>query len=250
MSLKRIAMQTLVGIILLSGLACAGGSGNVTSTPTPRPTHVIIEAKPKPNLSVNIQPFIDAGCVKENGHLNCSCIGLEEKYSLRTIVQPSEFLGGLSPKVPIVECTFEQENYSADEGIVHKGCLAFIFNKYIILENNSFRLINNGEEFKQFFAPVETPEEALSFAVALTNSYPSYNITIPEQWDVFVSKIEETYVQETPEGFHVHLFRHSFCGCEHPDFAVDYLVTRTGEVSVISTQKIFNNPVLDGMCID
>ncbi len=213
-----------------------------------------VTEKPKPNLTVDISPFIEAGCVKEKYYssyyyLNCSSIKLEEKYSCDRI-WPTKHLGGLTPRVPIVECTFWKKNWTADEGILDKGCAAPIYNKYIVLSDGEFKLINNREEFKQFFAPVETPEEALSFAVALTGSYPVYDIEIPSHYVVYVPEIEETYVKETSDGFVVHLFHHTICGCgPHPVYAVDYLVTRTGEVKEISRQKIYEDPT-DRICAD
>jgi len=47
-----------------------------------------------------------------------------------------------------------------------------------------------------------------------------------------------------------HLFHHTICGCgPYPVYAVDYLVTRTGEVKEISRQKIYEDPT-DRMCVD
>lgn len=216
-------------------------------------TSTMIIEKPEPNLTVDISPFIKAGCVKEKNYLSCPSINLEEKYSCNRIALPSKYLGGLLPKVPIVECTFWKKNWTTDEGIILKGCVAPILNlnKYIVLINGEFKLINNKEEFKQFFAPVETPEEALSFVVALTNSYPMYDIKIPPRYVVFKSKIEATYVKEISEGFKVHLFDYQLCGCgPHLYYAVDYLVTNTGEIQEISRQKIYKDPMEDGLCVD
>lgn len=207
--------------------------------------------KPKPNLTSDTSAFVDAGCAKEGDYLNCSSINLKGRYSCDEIISPSDSLGGLSPKVPMVECTFWKENWSSDEGIIHTGCLAPSFNKYIALTNDGFKLIRNKEEFRQFFAPVETPEEALGFAYALTNSYPMYDITVPKNYKVFVSKIKATYAEETFDGFKVHLFDYDFCGCgPHSHYAVDYLVTKAGEVKEISRQKIFENPEEEGLCVD
>ena len=212
---------------------------------------IIVAEGEKPNLAVDISPFIDAGCVIEDDRLDCSSIGLEEKYSCEGILSPSEYLGGLTPKVPIVECLFEKRDWGKDEGIVRRGCRRPWYNKYIVLVDGKFKLISNKEEFKQFFAPVETPEEALSFVVALTNSFPMYEIKIPRRYVVFVTTIEPTYVKEVPEGFQVHLFSHTLCGCgPHPYYAIDYLVTKAGENEVISRQKIYKDPLEDDLCVD
>jgi hypothetical protein len=197
--------------------------------------------------------FIQAGCIDTgNGWLNCSSIGLEERFSCESIQVPND-LGGLSPKVPIVECNALVENWTDEEtaGIVREGCLQPIYRKYLIIEDGEYRLIGTKDEFINFFAPVESPEEALAFAVALTNSHANYNITIPEDYTTFVSKIRTTYVEKTDAGFNVHLFLSQICGCgNHPYYSVDYTVTQVGWGNITSSEKIFENPAMSNMCID
>jgi len=197
--------------------------------------------------------FIEAGCIETgNGWLNCSSIGLEKMFSCEEIKVPGDF-GGLSSKVPIVECNVLVENWTGDMdvGIMHLGCLYPLFKKYIIIENGEYKLIGSKEEFIQFFAPVESPEEALGFAVALTGSYPVYNMTIPESYKVFVSEIKTTYVKESDGEFNVHLFNMQICGCgNHPYYSIDYIVTRAGEVNTMSSERIYENPQFSDMCVD
>jgi len=203
--------------------------------------------------ATNASAFIEAGCIETgNGWLDCSSIGLEKMFSCEEIKVPGD-LGGLSSKVPIVECNVLVENWTGDTdvGIMHLGCLYPLFKKYIIIENGEYKLIGSKEEFIQFFAPVESPEEALGFAVALTGSYPVYNMTIPENYKVFVPEIKTTYVEESGGEFNVHLFNMQICGCgNHPYYSIDYIVTRAGESKVISSERIYENPQFFDMCID
>jgi hypothetical protein len=198
--------------------------------------------------------FIAAGCVDTgNGWLNCSSIGLEKNFSCESIRVPDD-LGGLSPKTSIVECNALVENQTDDAtaGIVREGCLQPLYRKYIVIEDGKYKLIGSKEEFIQSFAPVESPEEALAFAVALTNSYAVHNMTLPESKIIFfVSSIRTTYVEETDNGFKVQLFSQQFCGCgNHPYSSIDYAVTRPGGVNETSSEKISENPELYGLCID
>jgi hypothetical protein len=88
------------------------------------------------------------------------------------------------------------------------------------------------------FAPVETKEEALSFAVALTGSFPKYDASVPEGYFPVAPPIISTYMEETNGGFKIHLFDYDICGCgSHPYYAVDYYVTRAGNVTELSRQK-------------
>ena len=202
------------------------------------------------SLAVDLSEFIKAGCVKEGSHLNCSGAGLEEKFSCETI-QEADNLGGLTPNVPIVACAFKKKDQNEPGGISRLGCLMPIYNKYIILDKGEFKAINTKEEFIQFFAPVETPAEALGFAVALTSSHASYDTHIPENYTAFVSEIEPTYVEDINGSFKVHLFDQQVCGCgNHSYYSIDYLVTNDGNGTIIGSQKLYENPSLAGMCID
>jgi len=204
----------------------------------------IVENKPEPNMNIDISAFINAGCIKEKDYLNCSSINLEKKYTCNRIAIPSKYLGGLTPKVSIAECIS-----SLREGNEFFKSLQQSY-KYIISDNGSFKVIRTKEEFKKFFAPVETPEEALSFAVSFTGSYPKYDTTIPKYFRFFVAKIDATHVEETEEGFKVNLFKYKVYGCgTHPTYAVDYIVTRAGEVKGIQEQKIYEDPTWIA-CVD
>ena len=151
---KRTFLPTsvflLIGIVLLSGclkpkIITDSLSLNVTATTT------------------NASAFIEAGCVKDinwgNNGLDCSSIGLEERFSCEHIEIPAD-LGGLSPNVPIVECTFISKNLTsdADEGIVREGCLRPEFRRYIVIKDSEYKLIGSKEEFIRLFAPVESQQ--------------------------------------------------------------------------------------------
>lgn len=210
-------------------------------------------AKNHRSATVDISGFIQAGCVQEAESLNCSKINLEEKFSCERIIPPADALSGLSPALPIVECTFINRNTSTtSEGILRKGCRLPLYNKYIVLtSDNEFQEIATKEEFQKVFGPVETPKEALSFAVALTESYPRYKISIPKEFRVFVPKIKDTFVKKIADGYQVHLFDYQVCGCgPHPHYAVDYTVTKTGDVTETSRTKIYEDPQQDGLCVD
>jgi len=213
----------------------------------------IITGNVSSNTSVNASAFMDAGCVDTgNGVLNCSTAAQLSSFSCDAIRVPED-LGGLTPNVPIVECEFMATNWTggADEGIVRTGCLMPLFRRYITVSDGGFKEISSKDEFVDSFAPVETPEEALGFAIALTRSFAMRSISIPSGYNVFVNEIRTTYVEETDAGFKVHLFYSETCGCgNHPLYAVDYLVTRAGEVSETSSERIYENPAWRGLCVD
>jgi hypothetical protein len=193
--------------------------------------------------------LIEAGCLAEDYSLNCDRLGLAEGFGCMRIINASPALENLSPQLPIVECLYLSEDYNSQEGILREGCMMPLFRKYIIKQGNEFKLIESIEDFRSIFAPVETKEEALAFSVALTSSLPRYDTSVPEDYFQVSSFITPTYAKETEEGYLVHLFDKEICGCgSHPYYAIDYLVTKAGNVTELSREEVFNSTMQ--ICVD
>lgn len=215
-----------------------------------------------PKSTLDLTLFYQHGCVQveeyktncgiEPAHMDCTKSDFAEKWRCTIEETPSE-LSGLGPKVPIAECDFGGNWHGpTNDGIVYLGCgLAPIYRKYVVYYEGDFKIVNNTDEFRALFAPVETPEEALAFAMAFTTSYPLYKINIPKGYVKEAKVIASTFVESTDAGYKVHLFGYQCGGCgPHHYYAVDYLVTKEGAVSEISKENIYRNPVQDTWCID
>jgi len=203
------------------------------------------------NASINIDSnaFIDSGCFADGYGLDCSSLGLDQRFGCMQISNASSALENLSPLLPVVECLFLGKDYSSQDGIVREGCMMPLFRRYIAKQGDEFKLISSKEEFLSIFAPVETKEEALAFAVALTSSLPRYDTSVPEGYFSAASSIEPTYAEETEGGYKVHLFDSELCGCgSHPYYAIEYLVTRAGNVTELSREKVYDSTIQ--ICVD
>lgn len=186
--------------------------------------------------------FIDAGCLAEDYNLNCDSLGLEERFGCMRIVNASQELENLSPQLPVVECLYLGKESGGFQGILREGCMMPLFRKYIAKQGEEIKLIESIDDFRSEFAPVETKEEALAFAIALTSSLPRYDTSVPEGYFLVSPAIVPTYANETEEGYIVHLFDSELCGCgTHPYYAVDYLVSRDGNVTELSREEVFNS---------
>jgi hypothetical protein len=202
-------------------------------------------------INIDFNSFIDAGCFVDGYNLDCSNLGLDQRFGCIWISNASAALGNLSPTLSLVECHIRSEDYdfNSSEGIVREGCMMPMYRRFIAMQDEEFKLISTKEEFKSLFAPVETKEEALSFAVALTSSFPKYDVSAPEGYFPVASPIKPTYVEETDGGFKVHLFDYDVCGCgTHPYYAIDYSVTRAGNVTELSRQKVYDSNMT--ICFD
>jgi hypothetical protein len=187
-------------------------------------------------------------CMLISGSI-ASDTSIEERFSCIQISNASRALENLSPPLPLVECLFLSKDYNSEEGIVREGCMMPLFRRYIAKQGEDFKLIESIEEFRSIFAPVETKEEAMAFAVALTSSLPRYDTSVPQDYFPVKSAIRPTYAEVSQEGYKVRLFDSEICGCgSHPYYAVEYLVTKAGNVTELSREKVYDSTIQ--ICVD
>lgn len=193
--------------------------------------------------------FLNSGCVIDGYKLNCSGQGLEQRFGCYEVANTSAELEGLDPGLPMLECHSLAIESGSQEGLVRTGCMLAAYRNYIVKTDGDFRLIRSREEFRALFAPVRSPQEAMAFAVALTNSFPLYDMAPPEGYFPVSPAVAPSSVEEKDGSFMVHLFDRPICGCgSHPYYAVDYLVTGAGNVSELSRQKVYDSNVM--ICFD
>jgi hypothetical protein len=123
--------------------------------------------------------------------------------------------------------------------------------RYVILRDDQFELVETGDAFRSVFAPIETPEEALSYVLAVRNLKAYYDLDFNPKYQYFVDEIEETHVEETTSGYLVHVFFYEVFGCgPHLTYAVDVTITTQGYVEKIDREPIYNDPSQDNVCVD
>jgi hypothetical protein len=196
----------------------------------------VIEHPPL-DWTINGQGFGDVGC---KGKLQESCseliaLGCDE------IQGPRFHLGGLQPPYAVMECVHEEGAPPDMEHFTQLDGLDRRYRSYVIQQDGEYRLINKKSEFKEIFAPVESPAEALSYAMAMTSLGARFDIDPDANVDYLVDVVEETHAEETPDGYLVYLFDWSHkMGCNvHPFYAVTVMVTREGDVNEVERQEIY-----------
>ena len=160
-------------------------------------------------------------------------------------------LGGLSPSYPIAACTHDlYEVYSTEGCIFTEGSMFFYCERYVIFRNGNFELISSLDEFREIYAPVESPEEALGFALVSDNLFALYGQSYNDNYIYSVQDLEDTFVESTTGGYLVHVFYKPSFGC--PPFeteAVELKVTTDGYVKEIDRHPVFNDPSWNS-CLD
>jgi hypothetical protein len=256
---KRRVKPIMVAALLLALLFISSCSMGVFK-------RVEVDNHPKPQTSVDSVPFLDAGCsVDGYGTLSCDPDSPLAALECDLIFEPSDLLGALDPAMPIAECIVEpfsredwekaalliEEIESSGDYFYTYGCLNPQFIRYVVHRDGSFKLLKNEDELRAVFAPVDSANEALAFAQAVTGFGGYFDLTKEPGLRYFVDVLEDTHVDEVDRGYQVLLYQYQFCGCgPHTTSAVDVLVTREGKVEVLHFEPAFEDPEEDDLCID
>jgi hypothetical protein len=216
---------------------------------------------PKPELKVDFSPFENAGCpADEYGTRHCDPDSTLYTLGCDRIDEVPELMGGLTPAYPIAVCNYmpyyrpdvaDPYNTPQSEYFFNIGGPMPDLVRYVIFKDGSFQLIKNPDEFRAVFAPVDNTDEALSFALALTDVYAQYDLKFDIRYRYEAKTLEDTFVETTGDGYIVHAFDYQFFGCgPHYYYAVDLMVTPDGKVQEISRNEIYRDPKLDDLCQD
>lgn len=194
---------------------------------------------PSLDWAINTKIFEQIGCT---GKLQETCteliaLGCDE-------IRGSRFhLGGLQPPYAVMECIHESGEPPNREYFKQQSGLDTRYRSYVIEQGGKYRLIIKKSEFKKIFAPVESTDEAISYAMAMTSLEARFDIDPNANVDYLVDVIHETHAEETLDGYLVYLFDWSHkMGCDtHPFYAVKVLVTREGDVHEVERQEIYKS---------
>jgi hypothetical protein len=207
-----------------------------------------------PEFNLNTTGFDDSSCPEQNGRRNCEPTGTLGQEGCEQLRLPGEVLGGLQPAYPIRLCLISSnggQTLAEGDFIYREGCLISEYVRYAIIQDGQLRILKSVAHMQQAYAPIESEDEALSYALAASGLGVRYGLTAQTDLRYFVDKLEDTNVQQIPQGYRVHLFDYKLCGCgPHPTYAVDVLVTSDGQVRELSREKIFEDPAEDSLCVD
>jgi hypothetical protein len=238
-------------IAVLCFLVCVACSFKLPAFLSPGPK---VTNHPQPAMKVDTGPFESAGCTKDSSYWRCP-----EGSQLKTLgcdfIEASDLLGGLSPAYPMVLCetrsTHRPDDAEKQQYIYWNGCLVTTLVRLVVYKEGQFQLIKTRDDLKATFTPVDTPEKALSYALAATGLTPVYGFKVESGYRYFVSSLEDTHVAASEDGYHINLYDRQLCGCgPHPFFRIDVLIDKAGSLKMSERQSVFENPKEDDLCID
>ena len=159
----------------------------------------------------------------------------------------------LNPLPPMMYCGSSNmgSGKSSDYSLFVNGCLAPTFYSLVVWNGQELQVLKNAQEAADYFAPIESPEEALAFAVTVTHLEAKFSQQAEPDMRYLVKKVEDTHVVKTAEGYQVNLFGFNICGCgNHGEYERTLVVKQDGSLVEKEIRMIYEDPQMDNMCID
>lgn len=235
--MKHFAWFSLVVIPLLAGCSLL------------EPKAEVIE-HPKPDLRANFQYFVDQKILYGLETIPDVLKDMDLEYA--NVGRTDDLFGGLDPDLPIIfysTVTFDHE--VTQPAVYTKGCMGKFFYSYLVNLGGRVQLLTSAQDMANVYAPIESENEALSYALALTGYHALYELQGHPDYEVLTQPLEESHVEKTSGGFLVHLFDTDMCGCgPHITPAVDVFVQPDGTVTEAARYDAFRDPELDQVCFD
>lgn len=209
----------------------------------------IIQHDP-PVFSVDDSYFVSTNCYNDLSCLPNGLISTDPQYD--HIEKAPDLLGGLTPFVPLAVLTSNWYQPIPDVAFMYvKSCLSTRHVRYLALVDGELILLDSIDSMAAVYAPIESAEKALSFALATTGYSAIYDLESTSNLKLLVDPLEETFVAETPEGYTVHLFDTFLCGCgPHIMRSIEVQVSREGKVTQSQPIDAFRDPAIDDLCVD
>lgn len=224
-------------------------SAVITPTKTSAPKQPTIIHHSAPKLKVNLDWVEEAGCQLNeysSGYYSGYCSSESPLYKMGCESILATYLFGGLP-FQVVTCT-NSNLEPLGPHYVERGCLISERTEALVAFINGTYQFVGQDDIKAMSAPIESPNEALSYVLVSGDYYARYAIELDTFEEYLVDQIDDTFVEVTDIGYLVHVFRHrNPCGCqEHILDAVTVFVGKGGSIKVIDSYSISKNET----CVD
>ena len=209
-----------------------------------------------PAVFVDISPFVSGECGGEEPWRGCPPSADVQNLGCEDVIDQPLF-GGLTPHDSIVTCKLSRTGPPPYAHPLPGGCIysrqGFEFYCYwhITYEDGKYESIHSMDAFRTHFAPVESAEEALGFALASGDFFAQYGLKKDANLSYTVRKLEDTYVKSLSDGYLVQVFHRKIFGCG-PFYteAVELQVSYNEHVTELRRFPVYHDPAYDGGCAD
>jgi len=209
-----------------------------------------VEEYPAPEFKVDNTRFNELGCFESTDCLPDALRNIE--LPINSINPPDDSYGGLNPQLPLAlagAMSFDRE--TKFPAVFEKGCMGTYYVRYLVEVDGQLRLIDSAAGMQQLYAPIESEDEALSYAVAVTGLTALNDLDLHPEYKRYTKPLVESHATYDGKQFDVQLYDTYICGCgPHIISSVTVTVQPDGSFSLSEPLGAFSDPQTDGLCID
>jgi hypothetical protein len=156
-------------------------------------------------------------------------------------ILPDKSLAALSPQYALAICRTSQPPPELAARFQKRGCIMPYYYSHVVNKDGVFQLLSTEAEFRALFAPLNSGEAVLSYALAATD-LRAQTQKFDSIYKMLSEEIRPTQVLETADGFQVNLFTSTSpaCGCGlHTTDMLTLLITRDGEIKRLDAKPAY-----------
>jgi hypothetical protein len=147
------------------------------------------------------------------------------------IAEVPDYYGGLTPAYKMV---LIYSAYTGGECLYIRGGIAPYCQRIILEDQGEFILLASAEDLQEYFQPISTEEEALSYVAVATDTELRYDFDWAADYNFYVDKVNKSYAQETGDGFTTMSFYYCLYGCgPHSQYALEHFTDYEGNITEV-----------------
>jgi len=220
-------------------------------------TEIAITSQPPVIESVDISPFQSIGCMwQTENYATCPAESIPKKMGCDTLTTPNDYLNLIDANSQFVNCSYapllqNPPDETESKGLYNSGCSTTVYQRLLAYKDGDYLLIRDLEDLKYYFSPIDSQEKALGYAIAATGYTPLFSFDQMENYRILVDELEPTQLKSSSESYEINLFDYQMCGCgPHPHIMKWVKITINGDLEILESTPVFENPEEDDLCVD
>lgn len=206
---------------------------------------------------VDLSPFQNIGCTwQSDAYAVCPEGSTPKKMGCDTLSLAPIYLNLLDENSQFIKCSYApQLQTPSDEGEVKglydSGCSIPFYERILTYKDGDYLLIRDIEDLKYYFAPIDSENKALGYAIAATGFSPRYTFEDTEDYRFLTEDLEPTQIKTGDQSYEINLFEYQLCGCgPHTYYMKRVNVSLSGDIEILDSIPVFENPKEDNLCVD
>lgn len=209
-----------------------------------------IKEYPVPEFTMDNSRFTELGCFESPDCLPDSLKSIE--HPIDWIYPLDNTYGGLDPQLPMAQAgNMSFNNDTVIPSVYTEGCMGTYYVRYLVEIDGEIIMVDSAEGLQNLFVPIESEDEALSYAIAVTGLTAVNDLNMHPLYKRYTQPLIESHAAFDGEQFTVNLYDTYLCGCgPHIVTMTTVTVQQDGTFSKSDPVNAYSDPKTYGMRID